>query len=98
METRYTVFTQLLDANGQIQAQMDSEPQGGSLPTDGWSVGQLVQDNYALRVADTASGLHTLVAGMYLLETLERLPVHDSDTGASLGDHLVLGTVQVVGP
>jgi len=98
METRYTVFTQLLDAGGQIQAQMDSEPQGGSLPTDRWSVGQLVQDNYALRVADTASGLHTLVVGMYLLETLERLPVHDSVTGASMGDHLVLGTVQVMGP
>jgi mannosyltransferase len=98
METRYTVFTQLLDAGGQIQAQMDSEPQGGSLPTDRWAVGQLVQDNYALRVADTASGLHSLVVGMYLLETLERLPVHDSVSGAPLGDHLVLATIRVVGP
>jgi hypothetical protein len=94
----YTVFTHLQDASGQIQAQMDSEPQGGGLPTDRWTVGQIVQDNYALRVPDTASGAHTLLAGMYLLETLERLPVHDPDTGATLSDHVPLGTVQVVGP
>ena len=98
MENRYTVFTHLLDANGQIVAQMDSEPQGGGLPTDGWVVGQLVQDNYALTIGDTTSGTHTLVVGMYLLETLERLPVHDPDTGASLGDQVPLGTVQVVAP
>jgi hypothetical protein len=98
MENRYTVFTHLLDANGQIVAQMDSEPQGGGLPTDGWVVGQLVQDNYALTIGDTASGTHTLVVGMYQLETLERLPVHDPDTGALLGDQVLLGTVQVVAP
>jgi mannosyltransferase len=98
IEARYTVFTHLLDANGRIVAQMDSEPQGGGLPTDRWAVGQLVQDNYALTIAGTASGPHTLAVGMYLLETLERLPVHDPDTGALLGDHVLLGTVQVVEP
>ncbi len=50
MTERYTVFTHLLDAGEQIQAQMDSEPQGGGLPTDRWQVGQIVQDNYALVV------------------------------------------------
>jgi mannosyltransferase len=95
---RYTVFTHLLDSKEQIQAQVDSEPQGGGLPTDQWSVGEIVQDNYALVVSETASGPHILEVGMYLLETLDRLPVHDPDTGASLGDRVLLGTIQVVKP
>lgn len=96
---RYTVFTHLLDASGQIRAQMDSEPQGGSLPTDHWSVGQAIQDNYALTVsADATPGPHTLEVGMYLLTTLERLPVRDPDSGVPLGDRVLLGTVEVVAP
>jgi mannosyltransferase len=97
MEESYTVFTHLLDAGQQIQAQMDSEPQGGGLPTNRWTVGQIVQDNYALTVAAGASpGPHVLEVGMYLLETLERLPVRDPATGTSLGDRVLLGTVEVV--
>lgn len=96
---RYTVFTHLLDASEQIRAQMDSEPQGGSLPTDRWTVGQVVQDNYALSVsADATPGPHVLEVGMYLLETLERLPVRDPDSGAPLGDRVLLGTIEVVAP
>jgi hypothetical protein len=59
-------------------------------------VGQVVQDNYALSVAaDAAHGPHVLEVGMYLLETLTRLPVRDPYTGAPLGDRVVLGTIQV---
>jgi hypothetical protein len=97
MEERYTVFTHLLDAGGQIQAQMDGEPQGGGLPTDRWTVGQVVQDNYALEVpAQAQPGPHLLEVGMYLLATMDRLPVQDPDSGAALGDRVVLGTVEVV--
>jgi hypothetical protein len=99
MAERYTVFTHLLNADEQVQAQMDSEPQGGGLPTDRWTVGQIVQDNYALTVAaDAEPGPHAVEVGMYLLETLERLPVRDPDTGAPLGDRVLLGTVEVVAP
>ncbi|MEJ2210203.1 MAG: glycosyltransferase family 39 protein [Anaerolineae bacterium] len=97
MEERYTVFTHLLDAGGQIQAQMDSEPQGGGLPTDRWAVGQVVQDNYALEISPEAQpGPHLLEVGMYLLATMDRLPVQDPDSGAVLGDRVVLGTVEVL--
>jgi hypothetical protein len=97
MEESYTVFTHLLDAGQQVQAQMDSEPQGGGLPTNRWTVGQIVQDNYALTVdSGASSGPHVLEVGMYLLETLQRLPARDTDTGASLGDRVLLGTVEVV--
>ena len=97
MEERYTVFTHLLDEEGQIQAQMDGEPQGGGLPTDRWAVGQVVQDNYALAVSPGARpGPHLLEAGMYLLATMDRLPVQDPESGAELGDRVILGTIEVV--
>jgi mannosyltransferase len=97
MAERYTVFTHLLDSAQQIEAQMDSEPQGGGLPTDRWTAGQMVQDNYALIVPGQAkAGSYTLEAGMYLLATMERLPVRDADTGASLGDRVILGSIEVV--
>jgi mannosyltransferase len=96
---RYTVFTHLLDAADRIQAQMDSEPQGGALPTDRWAAGQVVPDNYALTVAqDAQPGPHVLEVGMYRLQTLERLPVYDPNTGSLLGDRVLLGTVEVVAP
>jgi len=96
---RYTVFTHLLDADEKILAQMDSEPQGGGLPTDRWAVGQTVQDNYALVVPPgTEPGPYVLEVGMYLLETLDRLPVREPDTDTILGDRVLLGTVEVVAP
>jgi 4-amino-4-deoxy-L-arabinose transferase-like glycosyltransferase len=99
MAERYTVFTHLLDANDQIQAQVDSEPQGGGLPTDRWATGQVIADNYALTVAASASpGPHVVEVGMYRLDTMERLPVRDPDTGDLLDDRVVLGTVLVEAP
>jgi mannosyltransferase len=99
MQERYTVFTHLLDGNGQILAQVDSEPAGGGWPTDRWLPGDVVRDNYALTVSPTAlPGPHLLEVGMYLLATMERLPVQDRATGSAVGDHIVLATVEVVKP
>jgi mannosyltransferase len=99
MAERYTVFTHLLDAREQIQAQVDSEPQGGGLPTDRWEAGQIIQDNYALTLSkDAAPGPHSLEVGMYRLDDLTRLPVVDADSGAALGDRVLLGTVEVLAP
>jgi hypothetical protein len=96
---RYTVFTHLLDASNQIVAQVDSEPQGGGLPTDRWEVGQVVEDNYALVIdPSTRPGPHVIEVGMYLLATLERLPARDLITGAAQEDRVLLGTVEVQAP
>jgi mannosyltransferase len=96
---RYTVFTHLLDASNHIQAQMDGEPQGGALPTDRWIPDQVITDNYALIVAgDAQPGPHVLEVGMYRLDTLERLPSRDADSGAALGDRVLLGSVEVIAP
>jgi mannosyltransferase len=99
MAERYTVFTHLLDSQNRIAAQMDSEPQGGGLPTDRWAAGQVVRDSYALAIpADAAPGTYLLEVGMYTLSNLERLPVRDPDSGTFLGDRVVLTTVQVGAP
>ncbi|MBN1921975.1 MAG: glycosyltransferase family 39 protein [Anaerolineae bacterium] len=89
--SRYTVFTHLLDSTGTLWAQMDSEPLGGSLPTDRWPIDSRIQDNYALMVpASTPPGTYTLQVGMYVLETGIRLPVQE--TGQ---DHIILQTIEV---
>ncbi|MEA3308480.1 MAG: glycosyltransferase family 39 protein [Chloroflexota bacterium] len=91
LDQRYTVFTHLLDAGGVLQAQLDNEPQGGSLPTDSWATGELIRDNYALTLPpDAPPGAYTLRVGMYHWQTGARLPV---PTAAD--DQLTLQTVAV---
>jgi len=59
-------------------------------------VGGVVADNNALLIpGDAPPGEYTLEAGMYELATLERLPVVD-DAGRKVGDHVILGTVEVL--
>ena len=36
VHTAYTVFLQALDAQGNVVAQVDQEPQGGRYPTSTW--------------------------------------------------------------
>lgn len=88
---RYKVFVQLLDANGQLVAQRDSEPVGGLGLTTTWQPGQPVLDNHALFLpADLAPGEYQLIAGLYALDAPDaRLP---ASTG---GDFLGLGPIAV---
>ncbi len=48
METNYTVFVHLLDAEGNIVAQGDSPPVQGHYPTTMWTVGEIVRDEHPL--------------------------------------------------
>lgn len=82
----YTVFVHLLDADGQLVAQQDNQPQNGMYPTNFWDAGERVQDEYTLAVDP---GTYTLAVGMYTLETLQRLPVVDA-SGRLLPDGLFL--------
>lgn len=75
LERDYTIFTQLLDRNGSLVAGWDSQPLGGYLPTRQWPVDEIVTDVVSLPLpAGTPAGQYRLITGMYLLETLERLP------------------------
>lgn len=77
--TRYKVFVQLLDANGVLVTQRDSEPQGNLFPTTDWQVGDTVIDHHALELPVTlASGAYTVIVGWYDPNSPQvRLPIED---------------------
>lgn len=70
----YTVFLQLLGPDGQIYAQQDKVPMGGSVPTFTWTPGEILADVYTLSLPENLpSGEYRLITGFYLLETGQRL-------------------------
>jgi len=90
MDRDYTVFTHLIDEEGQIWAQKDNQPLGGNYPTSLWDEGEVVKDDYELMVRpDASSGEYRLEVGMYLLETGDRLPISSAE-GEFLGDRILL--------
>lgn len=91
LDKRYKVFVQLLDADGMLVAQRDSEPGGGLALTTTWTPEKTVVDRHAL-LLDVPPGEYSLIAGLYDMDDpTARLPV---DTG---GDAFTLTTITVVG-
>jgi len=96
MERDYTVFTHLIDEEGRIWAQKDSQPLGGTYPTSFWDAGEVVKDEYELVVdREAPSGEYHLVTGMYILDAGERLPIYNEDGVRVMGDQAVLVTLTV---
>ncbi len=90
----YTVFVHLVDSQGNLVAQTDSPPIGGSYPTSSWDAGEMIPDSVELVIPrDLASGEYRVEIGMYdaSLVRLEILGVN----GQPIGDHLLLDTVIV---
>ncbi len=76
MEKDYTVFAQLLAADGHLVAQSDSRPANGHRPTRNWLPGEIVSDPHSLDFKDpTYQGEAQLIVGLYDAETGERVPV-----------------------
>ena len=90
----YTVFVHLLGPDGLVHGQADSWPVAGTLATSQWQPGQAVEDRYTIQVSgDALQGDYQIEVGMYLLATLQRLPVLNTD-GAVVDDKvLVTGLV-----
>ena len=66
MDTSYTGFVHLLDANGQIVAQDDHVPLRSQYPTTRWVGGEVVEDRYELRLpSDLSPDEYTLEIGLY---------------------------------
>ena len=73
-EMSYTVFVQLLDAQGRLIAQSDALPAAGARPTSGWRSGEYIVDEHRLRFNATAqAGPARLIVGMYDARSGERL-------------------------
>jgi hypothetical protein len=93
LQTRYTVFTQLLAADGHLIAQHDGPPAGGSRPTTTWIGEEVIEDSHRLTFHDLAYiGPATLIVGLYDAETVVRVPTAQGQ------DHVVLPPDVVVGP
>lgn len=82
----YTTFAHLLDGEGQLFGQKDSQPQDGMYPTYIWDPGERVIDELQLTIDPEAPpGEYTFAIGMYELQTLERVPI-TTDAGELLPD------------
>jgi hypothetical protein len=74
VRTSYTVFAQLLDAEGRLIAQSDSIPARGDRPTTGWRAGEHIIDMHELQFNELAApGEAHLIVGMYDALTGQRI-------------------------
>jgi hypothetical protein len=80
MEQSYTVFTHLVDAEGNVAAQKDNPPVDGFYPTTKWQAGEIIRDQYDVTIPENvAPGEYRFKVGMYLVETGERLRAMKGD-------------------
>jgi hypothetical protein len=93
----YTVFVHLVDEEGTIWGQHDSQPVNGYYPTFFWDQDEIVKDKHALVIREgTPPGEYRIEAGMYRLADGQRLPILDQD-GQVLDDKALLCKVTVRG-
>jgi hypothetical protein len=96
MSEDYTVFTHLVDGEGQTWAQSDGYPVGGDYPTSFWAEGELVCDERELAVPpDAPKGGYGIEVGFYLASSGERLSVLD-EAGQVLDNRVVLDTLVMI--
>ncbi|MCX7853816.1 MAG: hypothetical protein N2383_13695 [Caldilineales bacterium] len=90
----YTVFTQLLDAEGRYVTGWDNPPCHGTCPTPTWQPGEIIRDEYRLSLpADRPTGSYVLQAGWYEPETGRRLLTEHDDGHRE--DRVILATIVV---
>jgi hypothetical protein len=76
----YTVFTHLLGPGNKVVGQQDSQPLRGQAPTLGWAAGQVVADEYELRLDPDAAGDEVAIeVGLYDAPTGARLRLAGGD-------------------
>jgi hypothetical protein len=90
LATRYKVFVQLLNGDGVLVAQHDSEPVGDSAPTNTWEPNRVYTDLHGIVIpSDLPAGEYRLIAGLYNSDNAqERLSV-------DAGDYLTLATITI---
>jgi hypothetical protein len=97
MDTSYTIFTHLLDAEGHVRGQKDSIPCDGIRPTTSWLKGEVITDEYEITVdPDTPVGEYQIEVGMYDPKSMGRLPAFDKMGGRLPDDRILLGSTITV--
>ena len=74
-EEDYSVFIHVVGPDGRMVAQRDSYPGLGHYPTRVWQPGEIIADTYPVPIPPDAPPRLRALAGMYLLSTMQRLPV-----------------------
>ncbi|MCP4423417.1 MAG: DUF2723 domain-containing protein [Chloroflexi bacterium] len=94
LTTRHKIFLHLVNKNGELIAQRDSEPGGGLNLTTNWLPGEQVVDNHGILIpADATDGVYQLFLGLYpLTDPNGRLPIQ---TDAGVLDAYPLATITI---
>lgn len=80
IDVSYTVFVQLLNAEGGLIAQSDALPAQGSRPTTGWRAGEYIADMHTLMFNSAAApGEAYLIVGLYDQRTNQRVQIGEAD-------------------
>lgn len=84
-ETSYTVFVQVLDAQGRLIAQSDALPAQGARPTTGWRPGEYIIDTHELIFKpEAAPGPGRIIVGLYNAVTGQRVPLTNDNGDAAI--------------
>ena len=94
----YAVFVHVVDRDGHLWAQHDGQPRNNTYPTGLWAEGETIEDERGLTLpVDIPAGTYEIRVGMYLLDTMQRLPAVD-DQGHPQRDDTILLTEVAIEP
>jgi 4-amino-4-deoxy-L-arabinose transferase-like glycosyltransferase len=88
LDIDYTMFLHVIDENGEMVAQHDSQPRGNMLVTSTWPPGYAIRDDIALQMPN-APGQYQVYLGLYRPDTGERLTIDAPDNRWPLGEIVV---------
>ncbi|MBI4299796.1 MAG: glycosyltransferase family 39 protein [Chloroflexi bacterium] len=95
MDKDYSAFVHIIGDDGKIAGQEDRYPGRGLYPTSRWLPGEIIEDEFEPRLLSINAPFEAPIeAGLYQLQTYERLPAKDS-RGVSIGSSVPLGSVKV---
>ncbi|MBM3128645.1 MAG: DUF2723 domain-containing protein [Chloroflexi bacterium] len=89
MNTSYTVFVHLLDAQNKMLAAGDAVPGNGDLPTTGWIEDEYITDAHTLALENVPPGMYSIEIGVYDPVTGARLKTSEG------ADRLLLSPLRV---
>jgi len=66
IQDRFSVFTHIIDQEGNLLTQHDGEPGNGLFPTTSWAPGERITNRFAITLPpDTPPGTYTVQVGLY---------------------------------